>query len=121
MFVRPSWAWFARVVLTEVGHGKVVVRGKGVMTMEGIIVLLGVFVRTMSVVVNRIKSCCNTFHGYIFTVFAGIRLKVRFRRFWVFAVICWRRLHFSITLRRHVGRSSKLPGFVRWAISRSAT
>jgi len=33
-------SWFARVILIEVGHGKVVVRGEGVMTMEGIIVLL---------------------------------------------------------------------------------
>ena len=77
-------SWFARLVLTEVGHGKVVVRGKGVMTMEGIIMLLQFFVRTVGVVVNRIKSCCNTFHGHIFTVFAGTCLKVHFRGFWMF-------------------------------------
>ena len=89
--------------------------------MEGSIMLVRFFVRTMSVVVNWIKSCCNTFHGHIFTVFAGTCLKVHYRGFWMLVVIGWGRLHFDVTLRRCVGRSSKLPGFVRWAISRPIT
>ena len=39
----------------------------------------------------------------------------------MFAVICWHRLHFNVTLRGCFGGSSNLPGFVRWATSRSAT
>ena len=32
-------SWFVRVIMVVVGHGKVVVRGEGVMTMEGVIIL----------------------------------------------------------------------------------
>ena len=112
-------SWFAMVSLIEVVLGKVAVRGDRGMTMESIYKLARFFIRTTSIIVNRIKRCCNTFHGHIITVFANRRLMMRFRGFWGFAVIGWGRLHLNITLRGYVGRSSTVPGFVRWVVRRS--